>query len=262
MRDEALHNGLIGAIDLLVKGSSVYSPPYWFGTVEDTGEIVAVAMHTKPDGLITTAMPGSILDDVFQSVDEVVGPPHRIMAPEAEANWLSNTWATHDELRRTLQMVWNVYCLKACDMPAVDVPGQLRVSTDIDSGTAEQWGTEYGIEKPAPVDVAQFMLRKLRRKELYFWEDDGKKTMLTLSSFTENGVRISSVYTPKDHRGHRYASATVAATCRMLFDQGMKFITLVAIDGDPAERIYQRLGFERIGSRSCYNLEPLLHDLM
>lgn len=262
MLDEALHNGLIGALDLLVEGSSVYSPPYWFGAVEEEGEILGIGVHTKPDGLVMTAMPGSILKDVFHAVDRVVGPPHRIMAPEPASNWLSNTWARHDELRRRLQMVWNVYKLEASDLPMVDVPGELRHSTESDNETAQSWGTEYGIEKPAPVDVAQFMLRKLRRNELYFWDNDGPKTMLTLSGFTENGVRISSVYTPNEHRGNRYASATVATTCRMLFDKGMKFVTLVAVDGDPAERIYQRLGFEKIGSRSCYNLDPLLHDLM
>ena len=257
MRDEALHNGLIGSLDLLVEGSSVYSPPYWFGTVEDDGEILGVGMHTKPDGLITTNLPGAVLQDVFKSVDEVVGPPHRIMAPDFVANWLANMWAQNDELRRKLQCVWNVYNLEACDMTKIDVPGKLRMSTDSDQETARRWGEEYGIVKPAPVDVAQFMLRKMRRKELYFWENDGPTTMLTLSSFTANGVRISSVFTPKESRGHRYASAMVSGICGMLFEKGMKFVTLVAVDGDPAERIYQRLGFKKIGSRSCYNLEPL-----
>jgi predicted GNAT family acetyltransferase len=96
---------------------------------------------------------------------------------------------------------------------------------------------------------------------MYVWDNNGPTTLITLSGFTENGVRISAVYTPVEHRGHGYASIAVAKMCDELFAKGYSFVTLVAIDGDPAEKIYRRLGFKKIGSRACYILMPLLHDM-
>ena len=261
LEDEVLNNGIIGSLDLLVEESSVYSPPYWFATVEELGKVVGVAMHTKPDGMVMTALPKEILQEVFNSVDQVVGPPHRIYGPMAAAEWLSGKWVASRKLRRELQMVWNVYVLDASHPPERDAAGFLRVSTDDDAEFAERWGRAYGDEKPAPVDVSQFMLRKLRRKELFFWDNEGPTTLLTLSGFTEKGVRISAVYTPVEHRGKGYGSAAVASMCRQLFGEGKTYVTLTAIKGDPVERMYQRLGFDKIGARACYILVPLLHEM-
>jgi predicted GNAT family acetyltransferase len=261
LRDEAINNGIIGAIDLQAEDSSVYAPPFWYASIEDEGEILGVALHSKPDGLMTTKMPAACFDDVFRSVDEVVGPPHRILAPVDVASSLSKRWATSRYLQSQLQMTWNVYTLESPTTSHKQVDGDLRAANDGDQDVARRWGTAYGDEKPAPVDVAEFMLRKLRRKEMYIWDNGGPTTLITLSGFTTNGVRISSVYTPAEHRGHGYASIAVAKMCDVVFEKGYSFVTLAAIAGDPAERIYQRLGFKQIGSRACYILMPLLRDM-
>lgn len=259
--NEALNNGLIGTLDLLIAGSSVYTKPFWLGAVENDGNIVGVAVHAKPDGLVTTRIPIAALDDLLQAIDEAIGAPHRILAPKAVAGVLAVKWAERSKLRQELQVVWNVYMLRSLAPPARPVAGSLRLGDDNDRDIVRDWGRIYGEEVPAPVDVTEFMLRKLRRKELFLWEDNGPTTLVTLSGFTDHGVRVSSVFTPVEFRGRGYASAAVAAVCSRQFEQEMSFVTLVAVDGDPAERIYQRLGFEKIGSRACYNIVPLMHEM-
>lgn len=261
LRKETINNSIIGAIDLQLEDNSVYAPPFWYATVEKDGKILGVAMHSKPDGLTTTKLPADCYEDIFHSADQAVGPPHRILAPVDVACWLSARWEKVRNMQRELQMTWNVYALGSPVTSKKTPPGHLRLANSSDRDIASTWGAAYGAEKPAPVDVAEFMLRKLRREEMYVWDNNGPTTLLTLSGFTENGVRISSVYTPAAHRGRGYASIAVANLCDVIFAKGYSFVTLVAIDGDPAERIYQRLGFEQIGSRACYVLTPLLHDM-
>ena len=261
MTEEALNNGLIGTIDLLVAKSKVYSPPYWLATIEDDGDVVAVAVHTKPDGLVVTDLPVEVAHSLVREIDDAIGPPHRIMAPKHLGEILASSWVKARDVTTDLQMVWNAYVLRGPTARTKKVEGSLRLASEKDKDLARTWGKLYGKEKPAPVDVSEFMLRKLRRQELYVWDNQGVTTLLTLSGFTDTGVRISAVYTPHEHRGKGYASAAVAAAAAMLFENGRSFVTLVAIEDDPAERIYQKLGFERIGSRACYSVSPLLHEL-
>lgn len=258
---ESLNNGLLGAIELILAGSKVYPPPHWFGTIEDQGRILGVGIYSRPDGLLATDLPLEALEQVIHSMEHAVGAPHRILAPVKVSQGLAEQWTKVAAVRSALDQIWNVYELHTLIQPERSATGNLRLGQDSESDIIKQWGRLYGEEKPAPVDVAEFMLRKLSRGELYVWDDDGPTTLITLSGFTDNGVRISSVYTPVEFRGKGYASSAVAALSADLLEQGRKFLTLVAVEDDPAERIYQRLGFERIGQRACYNLIPLLHDL-
>jgi RimJ/RimL family protein N-acetyltransferase len=259
--NEALNNGIIGTVDLLVAESIVYSPPYWFATIEERSGIVGVGLHATPDGLVMSHLPVEAAGAVFESVDNAIGPPHRILAPEPIASGLASRWMARQNIRSDLNKTWNVYVLNETHLPMPDTSGFLRPADKDDETIARLWGRAYGEESPAPVDVAEFMLRKLRRKEMYVWDDNGPTTIVTLSGMTRNGCRISSLYTPGKFRGRGYGSAAVTAFCEMIFENGTTHITLAAVAGEAAERIYQRLGFRKIGSRVCYSLSPLLHDL-
>ena len=92
------------------------------------------------------------------------------------------------------------------------------------------------------------------------WDDCGPTTVLTVSGSTDNGIRISSVFTPSHLRGRGYASSAVARLSNDLLDQGKRFVVLITRNEDYSERIYHRLGFKKIGKRVCFNLNPLLPE--
>ncbi|MGB5335382.1 MAG: GNAT family N-acetyltransferase [Woeseiaceae bacterium] len=144
--------------------------------------------------------------------------------------------------------------------PTRDIPGELRKGNEDDDQIVRYWGQFYGEEKPAPVDVSDFMARKLSEGDLYIWDDHGPRTMIALSGRVGRGIRVSAVYTPPEHRGKGYASAGVAEICRRELDGSRDFVTLVAEIDDPAERMYQRLGFYKIGERSCFLLKDKKPD--
>lgn len=254
---EAQNNSLISIVDLIAGDSRVFSAPFWLATVEENGEVTGCGVHAKPDGLVLSDMPERAYDLVFQSVNHVIGPPHRIVAPDrAMARYFASRWADADNLQLSRAEHWNSYWLKSLVRPKGMTAGRLRLGRDDDLDLVTVWGTAYGEEKPAPVDVAGFMKHKLEIGELYLWEDEVPTTIVTLSGRTNHGIRISSVFTPKELRGRGYASIAVATVCEEQFNSGSSFVTLLTQEGDPAERVYERLGFEKIGERFYYMLEP------
>jgi predicted GNAT family acetyltransferase len=64
---------------------------------------------------------------------------------------------------------------------------------------------------------------------------------------TAHGIRLSSGYTPPNHRRHGYASALVASLTQELLEKGREFVFLYADRANPtANAIYQRIGYRQI----------------
>ena len=254
LTDEAINNGLISAIDLIANGSLAYWEPYWFGLVQEGDKILSVALYCQPDGLVFSEIDDQAVPLIFESVSESIGVPRRLMGPEVTCDRLAKYWKDKGVAKIDPDGHWNVQWVKKVTAPARPAKGRLRKGESSDEGWVANWGKKYGEEKPAVVNVSEFMLRKLRRNELYVWENDGPKTMVTVSGFTDHGVRISAVFTPTEHRGGGYASIAVAVMTQDLLDQGFEFVTLHTREGDAAVRVYERLGYEQIERRSCYFL--------
>lgn len=250
-----IHNVMYSSATLISSQSPVFEGPYWFGAIEDdNGNIIACGNHNLPDGLHISEIPESMLDAVHRSLVEAVGVPHRIMAPRFTAEYLAERCADTNEVDNRFQARWHTYRLDDVIWPGKDVPGHLRKGSNEEADLIARWGRAFGEEQPAPVDVSEFMLRKLSEGDLYVWDNSGAKTILSLSGRAGKGIRISGVYTPPEFRGSGYASAAVAALSHAKLSNGMDFVVLNVTDGNPAEELYQRLGYRLIGSSDCFLL--------
>jgi len=251
-----IHNIIYSAATLIAGESPVFTGPYWFGAIEsDNGDIIACGSHNLPDGLCISETPESMLDAVHRSVIDAVGVPHRIMAPENTSNWLAEQLSDSNDACGRFQARWHTYRLDNLIWPVKDVPGGLRKGRIEEEDLVAKWGRAFGDEQPAPVDVSDFMLRKLSEGDLYVWDDAGAKTILSLSGRVGKGIRISGVYTPPEFRGCGYASAAVAALSHAKLSNSRDFVVLNVTDGSPAEGLYQRLGYRLIGSRDCFLMD-------
>jgi hypothetical protein len=67
---------------------------------------------------------------------------------------------------------------------------------------------------------------------------------------TPNSGCIAHVYTPKKHRGQGYASMATAALSQHIFDyfKKEKCCLFTDLKNPTSNKIYQELGFERIGT--------------
>ena len=251
-----IHNAMYYSAILISRQSPVFTGPYWYGVVEDdSGDIVACGCHNRPNGLFISETPESMLDEVHSSVANAVGVPHRIMAPQLTAKYLAERSSDTNGVSIRFQARWHTYRLDDIDWPGDDIRGRLRKGRSDEADLIAQWGRAFGEEQPAPVDVSEFMLRKLSVGDLYVWDDSGAKTVLSLSGPAGKGIRISGVYTPPEFRGNGYASAAIAALSHAQLSNGMDFVVLAVTAGNPAEELYQKLGFRLVGSSDCFSMD-------
>jgi RimJ/RimL family protein N-acetyltransferase len=75
-------------------------------------------------------------------------------------------------------------------------------------------------------------------------------------------VQVGGVWTPPDLRGRGYARAVVAGHLLDARDEGVeRAILFTAFDNEPAQAVYEALGFERIGEYGLVLFEESLGDL-
>lgn len=73
------------------------------------------------------------------------------------------------------------------------------------------------------------------------------------SWFIADEVHIGTIATKREYRGWRLAEQLVAYTALQGLNEGMSYIILeVRVNNKPAIRLYERLGFERVGMRKGY----------
>ena len=83
---------------------------------------------------------------------------------------------------------------------------------------------------------------------MWLWEDEtGAVVHLTSFSPPYFGVaRVGPVYTPREQRGHGYASAAVAQVSQRLLDQGARVCLFTDQANPTSNRIYQALGYRAV----------------
>jgi predicted GNAT family acetyltransferase len=65
------------------------------------------------------------------------------------------------------------------------------------------------------------------------------------------------VYTPPAHRGCGYGAAASAAATQRLLDAGAQRVMLFTdMANATSNRLYQRIGFERVGTATSWIFEP------
>lgn len=248
----AINHNIAQIATILNSGEYTYKPPFWFCTVEVKSNVIGAAIYAIPDGLVISDMPSAALRTLLDKFSAEFPSPIRVIGEPEAAKFIATYMESSTGTLLLQSTGWFVGKLDCLNTPRLHAPGVLRVATESDLDLVTQWGRDYGKEKPAFVDIPEFMTSKLNSGELYIWEDEVPTTIITVSGRTESGVRISSVYTPPRHRGFGYASSTVAKMCENLLRSGHRYIVITWRIGDPIGKMYQRLGFRIIGSQQSY----------
>ncbi len=254
---EDINNSMISLVDTIVEDQGFFSEPFHFAAVRNkNGAQIGFLVHAKPEGLLTCGLDVSHADLVYEWAMSEVGLPNRISGnPDLIAELAQRLIVEHG-VTISIQNLWNVYRIDEVPEETEQTSGLLRPAEGTEESLIRAWGESYASEKPAFISIADFYSRKLRRGELFVWDDEGVKTIITISGKTNNGLRISSAYTPPQFRGRGYAHAAVTTVCRNAMHNGTRFVTLTAEDQDPVEKLYRRIGFYSIGQQSSYVFGP------
>ncbi len=221
--------------------------------VEDAsgrGSLHGVAVCTPPYNLIVSNMPLAAADALAahlrgHELPGVVGPWEvarrfaELHAPAAK------------RVARTL-FRQGLYRLTELVPPARPAAGALRVATREDLPRVGPWAVAFAREAKLPereiATIEAHVPRFIEEGALFVWEHAGSPVaMAALRGATKNGVRISYVYTPPEHRAQGYATAAVAELSARALAAGRKFCTLFADRANATSTgIYERLGYQRL----------------
>lgn len=241
----------------------------WWAVARDhNGAVVGVAMRTAPYPLFLLPMPEAHVRELAQvlhgrgeSIEGVNGvlPAARQFAEETAR-------LTGGSVRvREQTTLFELGELLTPPTP----PGSLRQVRLDEAGLALDWFHAFHAEAdeqagraPDPSVGEHFtlddMVQRIGGGILWFWVDaDDHPVHLTGANHPAFGVtRIGPVFTPREERGKRYASATVAEVSRGFTAGGVRVCLFTDQANPVSNAIYQRLGFREIVNMTFLRVEP------
>jgi uncharacterized protein len=239
--------------------------------VLDRSELVGAATVTRPRSALLSMMPVAAAEALADHLGARGQRDHTdlpgVTGPRTLADAFADRYCALTGRGRALGLDMGCFRLDRVHRPAT-VPGRLRPATHNDRGLLLDWIRAFHAEAvphQADHDPAPFLDARLREAGmLWLWEDavgPGHSTVPV--AYVGNAppaggvVRIGPVYTPPEHRGRGYASAGVAAVCELALDRGARALTLnTDLTNGTSNRIYQRIGFRRVGDAREWVFTP------
>lgn len=248
-REPVLNQVLLGVIAQYRKEPARYAAGVRLLAMRDelTGE-TGVAMQTPPYK--------ALVSHVSEPLAVALGREFIAQHPDARAVF-GHVRAAHAFSRgagaveaRTLTKD-GVFELRAVsDLPPV--AGRARVATPEDGPLLQEWLEAFNAEAlPAgwPKDP-NAGARMAASDSAWIWLDE-RGTPVSMASNPRRVAGwwgIAYVFTPRQHRGHGYASGVVAHASRLALARGAQGCTLFTDLMNPvSNRIYERIGYRRVG---------------
>lgn len=258
MEREAKYNLLLGIARQLTESTEGHVSPLLLATVERHGQIEGCVFRTPPHKLGLTEMPYEAVSQVVQTVADQYEELPAVLGPEPIVGAFAREWSQVRPVHWIPGMMQRVYKLERIKPLPRRVAGAMRQATFTDLPTVTRWIERFSDETGVATRRAREMAELLiDHGALVLWEDDGSKSMAGTQGYTSRGVRISYVYTPREHRGRGYASALVDALSRRMLQEGRDFCVLYADASNPTSNaMYGRIGYEPIEDVRDYNFMP------
>jgi uncharacterized protein len=172
---------------------------------------------------------------------------------------LTEVWCNLTGCYHHIGMNQRIYKLNQVNDIAIP-KGRLVSAKEKDSQLLANWIIgfieETGVNTLSENDAferAQDMISN--EKYVYFWEVDGEPVSMARGGrWTDNGITLNFVYTPKPYRKKGYASAVVAGLSKVLLEE-FKFCTLYTdLDNPTSNKIYMEIGYEPVCDSLMVNL--------
>jgi uncharacterized protein len=286
LRHEAEHNLMLGILGALQRQPTPPTPPAtppYLATLEEGGEVRAVALRTPPHRLLISRVdPPAGAPDAPPVVDKVVEEEGAdvvehlvadleghspdlsgVLAPAALAEAFARRWAERLGKQARRGMATRIFQLDAVTpAPAAqEVAGALRPATEADLDLLIRWVAAFtrDIGERGEADEARAragISRTIAAGGLHLWEVEGRGpvSMANATGATPSGIRINMVYTPSELRRRGYASACVGALSQAMLDAGRRFCFLYTDLANPtSNHIYQELGYRPVADADTFD---------
>jgi uncharacterized protein len=139
--------------------------------------------------------------------------------------------------------------------PFTWVVGQLRQATVVDIPLVSQWYADFCFEALGSVrpNSQDWATRQINQGHAFLWYDGDRVSMGCRIGQTEDGFRVSIVFTPPEHRRKGYGKTFTAALTQRLLDDGQRYCFLYADKKNVStNRMYEAIGYELMGETQNY----------
>lgn len=246
--EEAVNNLLIGIPKAIASASSAPANINLYSVKDDEDKTLFALVQTPPHNYLIYAKEG-LPPSVFQQIipklkaeniqaSGVIGPEDIALAFAKEWQAITGqTWKIG-----LLQLIYQLDELKTIHISE----GKLRLAQESDMDTLIQWWMGFAREAmndQDPIPNPKAIFQKIRKKDLYLWEDGELVTMTAVGRPTRNGITVNYVYTPAEFRGRGYASSCVYMVSKAMLEK-YKFCDLFTDRTNAtSNKIYKRMGY-------------------
>jgi uncharacterized protein len=103
-------------------------------------------------------------------------------------------------------------------------------------------------------ELEHSITEQLAEYEVYLWNDDGVKSMVTVLLPFDTGVELANVFTRQEHRKKGYATACITEVWRALFQRYASIVLFVDQENIAANSLYTKIGFHVVDEMNSYTL--------
>ncbi|WP_185995041.1 GNAT family N-acetyltransferase [Nocardioides campestrisoli] len=238
----------------------VQDPRDWYVVVRaESGAVTGAAMRTAPFAprpLFVLPMPEESARGLARVLhargEQVAGANGALPAVRAFAEESARLAGG----RVVVEQHTRLFELPALVPPRRPAPGHLRAARleeaelclawiEAFAGAAdEQAGRPAGSHHDLGEDLGS-VRRRIEGGRIWLWEDGGEVVHLTGTNPPAFGVvRVGPVYTPRERRGHGYASSAVAEVSRRILAERWRACLFTDQANPTSNAVYERLGYE------------------
>jgi uncharacterized protein len=243
---EMMNNIIVSLIPRIRSGE--YPDPSML-IVRDRGAAVFAALMTPPHNLHVSSGPPSAASIIVESlVARGIAVPGCAGIGES-ADAFASAWTTKTQGTVTTRKELTFYAATDIIRPT-PVPGRARLADASDHALLMRWLEQFAVDSGLAMRERkknpEALSNQIAAGQFFMWEHENR-TPLSVARWipiTDYGVRIGSVYTPKELRRNGYASACVAHLTQWLLSHGRTWCSLFADVANPqANAIYRRIGY-------------------
>ena len=233
----------------LVKEPARFVDPRWWAVEDPAGRTALVAMQTPPHPLhLPQHVPGTaaaLADHLVAGAEQVPG----VNGPTAAVEEFVDTYLPGSGVRVRGREGIGVYDLPVRAQLPWEVAGETRMANETDVALVASWVSAFMREIGDEIDDPEATARRqIGTGKVSLWVVGDRPVAMCWASNAFGGVvRISGVYTPREKRGHGYASAVVAAASRREQDAGHLCMLYTQLANPTSNKIYRALGYRHLG---------------
>ena len=241
-------------IELARRGTGGWSAPSRFWWFTDDVGVVGAASWSPPYSALVTSMPetaAAILVEELAAHARATGQVLTgVNGPLPLPRTLADAWSAITGASATDERLMYLHELRHVER-VPQPPGERRPAAVADVETLAGWLAAFNedVGYPAPHDPRAAMLGHIQHGVFEVWHLDGTPVSMAGNAVPLAGVvRVTTVYTPPEHRGRGYARRLVAEmSADALTLPGVDRCMLFTVAAAPVPNaIYAQIGYRRI----------------